>query len=912
MMAGKRLLDLAALFNASRGVAQKHVALRTRQFDAYSRTSSLAKAVRSQTDRVTETIKAASILTSRLNENAPAWTAEVKQESTSNHANTSQPIPSKAATEAGSPRPAPKAGVEQDHFYERSKQNSAVDPPPAEALDIQQEAADRYPLPDGTIPPKESNLNTPRIDKDSTSEIPTGEPAKEPTRNHGLHVQQEKAERYPLPDGTIPSTNADMNIPKADIDFTSTRPVNEVAQTPLNSEGFQPVSSGASTILGPNKSHASSDELRKVQRQHEFQIPSRVADAEDDTATTDLEKGHDKDSFYRRSGHTSPTLSSLPRVKIPKNPSNVQAGDSHLPDAKINSDSYYNPTETTKSSPIPSVEAVPEQEQLPEGINTDLFHSPRVARLLGGKTQRSTRDDLKLRRAQDAPVERTPLSAGRDQDTFNARTPEAVNPEPDLESTRTTVTEQEVDQLRKEIEKETHRNTVATGDDLAHESTPYALRESKVPSSRLGRIWNYGGLAAGMFGGAITESIRRVSGNGGEGSYMLSAANMDRLVTKLSRMRGAALKLGQMLSFQDSKMLPAPIQEVLQRVQDRADYMPASQRDKVLAANLGADWRDIFSSFEEVPLAAASIGQVHSAVIKSTGERVAVKVQYPGVADSIDSDLKNLAILLTASRLLPKGLFLDKTIANARVELGWECDYLREAECGRRFQDLLIDETEVFVVPKVYPEASGKQVLTMKFMDGIGVTRVQSFTQEQRDWIGTQILRLCLREITEFRFMQTDPNWTNFLYNAKTNKLELLDFGASREYPAVFITKYTQLLEAASRSDKDTIRDLSIDLGYLTGHESKAMLNAHLTSILTLAEPFLESSPEVYDFKDQTITERVKEQIPIMIRERLAPPPEETYSLHRKLSGAFLLCARLGSRVRCRDLFVDSMKKGGF
>lgn len=446
-------------------------------------------------------------------------------------------------------------------------------------------------------------------------------------------------------------------------------------------------------------------------------------------------------------------------------------------------------------------------------------------------------------------------------------------------------------------------------------STPptyaYELRESKVPSSRLGRLWNYGGLAAGLFGGAVSESFRRFGGSGGEGSYLLNAGNMDRLVAKLSRMRGAALKLGQMISFQDSKMLAGPIQEVLQRVQDRADYMPPSQRNKVLSSNLGPEWRELFSSFEEKPLAAASIGQVHSAVLKSNGAKVAVKVQYPGVADSIDSDLNNLAILLTASRLLPKGLFLDKTIANARTELAWECDYIREADCGRRFEELLSDETDIFLIPKVYPEASGKQVLTMEFMDGIGVTRVKSFSQEQKDWIGTQILRLCLREITEFKFMQTDPNWTNFLYNAKTNKLELLDFGASREYPEEFITKYTQLLAAASRSDRETVRDLSIDLGYLTGHESKVMLDAHIASVLTLAEPFLESSPEVYDFRDQTITERVKELIPVMIRERLAPPPEETYSLHRKLSGAFLLCARLGSRVRCRELFENSMKKAG-
>lgn len=432
-----------------------------------------------------------------------------------------------------------------------------------------------------------------------------------------------------------------------------------------------------------------------------------------------------------------------------------------------------------------------------------------------------------------------------------------------------------------------------------------------MPSSRFGRLWNYGGLAAGMFGGAITESLKRATGSGGQGSFMLSAGNMDRLVTKLSRMRGAALKLGQMISFQDSKMLPAAVQEVLQRVQDRADYMPASQRDKVLAGNLGPDWRELFSSFDEKPLAAASIGQVHSAVLKSNGKKVAVKVQYPGVADSIDSDLSNLTLLLTASRLLPKGLFLDKTIENARTELGWECDYIREAEAGRKFQTLLADDAETFLVPQIYAEASGKQVLTMEFMEGVGVTRVQSFTQEQKDWIGTQILRLCLREITEFKYMQTDPNWTNFLYNAKSNQLELLDFGASREYPEEFIDTYSRLLAAASKSDKTTIRELSIKLGYLTGQESKAMLDAHIKSVMTLAEPFLDHSPEVYDFKDQTITERVKALIPVMIRERLAPPPEETYSLHRKLSGAFLLCAKLGSRVRCRELFVSSMTKAG-
>src|SRR6201996_2690024 len=132
------------------------------------------------------------------------------------------------------------------------------------------------------------------------------------------------------------------------------------------------------------------------------------------------------------------------------------------------------------------------------------------------------------------------------------------------------------------------------------------MRESKVPSSRVGRIFEFGGLADSMAFGAVSESINRSGGP--NGSLMLSAANIERLVAKLSKMRGAALKLGQMMSFQDSKLLPKPIHDVLQRVQDSADYMPASQRDQVIAADLGPDWKDMFEQFEERPMAAASIG----------------------------------------------------------------------------------------------------------------------------------------------------------------------------------------------------------------------------------------------------------------------------------------------------------------
>ncbi|KAI0011161.1 ABC1-domain-containing protein [Xylariaceae sp. FL0662B] len=590
-------------------------------------------------------------------------------------------------------------------------------------------------------------------------------------------------------------------------------------------------------------------------------------------------------------------------------------------------------------APPPSPSTVG-QDGAPPGVDLNVFLTKRASQILGGKNdlmggKRPKRPPPspswfkdfgheKSRSQQEGPQATTPFvaeSAITQAESIaaqSAQSEHATEPIPQAEESKSRSTEQERTQTVNEIlpKKGTEGPTVSADPTLSMSShepvkSAYTLRESKVPATRLSRLWNYGGLAAGMLGGAISEGFSRGLNGGGQGSVLLSSGNMERLVGKLSRMRGAALKLGQMMSFQDAKMLPAPIQEVLQRVQDRADYMPAWQRDRVLKASLGPEWRELFDEFEEKPIASASIGQVHRATLRSTGEKVAVKIQFPGVADSINSDLDNLSMLLTASNMLPRGLYLNKTIDNARTELSWECDYEREAECSERYRELLADELDVFVVPRIYGEASGKHVLTMEFMEGVGVTRVQSFTQEQKDWIGTQLLRLCLREITEFRFMQTDPNWTNFQYNARTNKLELLDFGASRAYPAAFVRHYVGLLAAASRADRGAVKDLSERLGYLTGHESRAMLDAHVASILTLAEPFLASAPEVYDFHDQTITQRVKALIPVMIRERLSPPPEETYSLHRKLSGAFLLCARLGSRVRCRELFVNALERTG-
>ncbi|KAI8820848.1 molecular chaperone [Fimicolochytrium jonesii] len=436
------------------------------------------------------------------------------------------------------------------------------------------------------------------------------------------------------------------------------------------------------------------------------------------------------------------------------------------------------------------------------------------------------------------------------------------------------------------------------------------LRQSRVPASRVGRLWHYGSLVAGVGVGTFGEAIKRATGmSEGGGSPVLSQKNVQRIVSKLSQMRGAALKLGQMLSIQDNSMLPKELEDILLRVQNSANYMPDSQLQSysvqlTLRKELGDDWRAQFSTFDMMPLAAASIGQVHRATLPS-GLAVAVKVQYPGVASSIDSDLDNLRTLILFSNFLPKGLYLDNTIRVARKELAWECDYTREAAAMSRFASLIADDAESYHVPKVIPHLSTRQILTTEFVTGtpLGSPLIAALPQHTRDSIAERVLRLCLREVFEFRFMQTDPNWSNFLYDVATDRLHLLDFGAAREFSGEFVEDYRKVLQCAAKGDREGCAHWSTVLGFLTGVESVQMTNAHVNSILTLAEPFSSTSPTVYDFATQDVTTRVRAEIPLMLRERLTPPPDETYSLHRKLSGAFLLCAKLRARVRCREVF---------
>lgn len=189
-------------------------------------------------------------------------------------------------------------------------------------------------------------------------------------------------------------------------------------------------------------------------------------------------------------------------------------------------------------------------------------------------------------------------------------------------------------------------------------------KQRRVPSSRIGRLASFGNLFAGLGIGTGFELTKGALGLGGSTdlkSALFSPANAERIVDTLCKVRGAALKIGQILSIQDSNVVSPEIVKAFERVRQAADYMPQRQVEKVLVAELGRDWRDKFEVFQDKPFAAASIGQVHLGKTKS-GEKVAIKIQYPGVAKSIESDIDNLVTLLKVWNVFPRGFFIDNVV----------------------------------------------------------------------------------------------------------------------------------------------------------------------------------------------------------------------------------------------------------
>lgn len=431
-------------------------------------------------------------------------------------------------------------------------------------------------------------------------------------------------------------------------------------------------------------------------------------------------------------------------------------------------------------------------------------------------------------------------------------------------------------------------------------------RYRKVPSARLSRLMSFGQLAGGVAGGMFAEGVRRLAS--GErprlSDLLLTPGNAIRVTDQLSRLRGAAMKLGQMISMDAGDILPSELTTILARLRDTAHFMPPAQLDRALAAEWGGDWRRGFTHFETTPIAAASIGQVHRATLHD-GQVLAVKVQYPGVARSIDADVDNMASLLRLSGILPEGLEIAPLLAEAKRQLHEETDYRREAGQMRRYRAMLANDP-AFVVPMPVDALSSERILAMDFLPGQPVEALEVAPQATRDSAMAALLGLVLRELFEFGLMQTDPNFANYRWQADTGRIVLLDFGAARSVPVQTVEAYRRLMRAGLARDHHALCAALIEAGFI----SMAVLQRHRLAVDEIIRMTIThvGKPGPFDFADRSFVEPLLRHIEGILADRAAwhVPPADTLFVQRKVSGMALLAVRMQARMPLREM-VDEV-----
>ena len=324
------------------------------------------------------------------------------------------------------------------------------------------------------------------------------------------------------------------------------------------------------------------------------------------------------------------------------------------------------------------------------------------------------------------------------------------------------------------------------------------MAEKELPTSAVERLLKLSGLA-GRVGTSIASARLLELVRSGPGAHARRTENLVRnairVVETLGEMRGAAMKVGQMLSLH-ADLLPPEAAAVLRALQREAPRVPAEVMEYEVRGSLGARFDALFETFDREAFAAASIGQVHRARLRD-GREVAVKIQYPLIREIIESDLKNLRVLFQALFALVSDLDFDPVWREIRDRLREELDYAREADQMRRAAALHADVPEI-VIPAVVAEASTDRVLTMEFVDAIPPEVAVSDThrRELRDRWGRTLFEFVLRGLFRHRHLHADPNLGNFAFR-EDGAVVVYDFGCVKEVPEAIAAGFAGIARAA-------------------------------------------------------------------------------------------------------------------
>jgi len=431
------------------------------------------------------------------------------------------------------------------------------------------------------------------------------------------------------------------------------------------------------------------------------------------------------------------------------------------------------------------------------------------------------------------------------------------------------------------------------------------VSKDEMITSAARRFIKLGGLAGRVGASVVTNQALDLVRSGPSKKISQTenlVKNAMRIVETLGELKGAAMKVGQMLSLHEG-MLPPEVAEVLRALQQEAPKVPAEVMEFEVRGGL-PDFDDLFDSFDFSAFAAASIGQVHRARLRD-GREVAVKVQYPLIDEIVKADLKNLKTMMKRLFALFTDADFEPIWGELRSVLLAEIDYLNEAENIRRMSDLHASVPEI-VIPKVIDRATAKNVLTMEYVDGIAPSRACSerYPAELRDRWGVALSEFQMRGLLEHRFLHADPNLANFAF-LDDGRVVVYDFGCVKEIPEKFARAYADAFVAV-------IEDRVADLPGIFAEIGLSMSDDRPIDA-GLIEPYIELFKEVFradppytfgEDNDELYREIFRLGMADWPQKKDMLFPEDVIFVNRSLSGHFGNLSRLGATGPWRDLVL--------
>jgi predicted unusual protein kinase regulating ubiquinone biosynthesis (AarF/ABC1/UbiB family) len=361
-----------------------------------------------------------------------------------------------------------------------------------------------------------------------------------------------------------------------------------------------------------------------------------------------------------------------------------------------------------------------------------------------------------------------------------------------------------------------------------------------IPRRAVTRTARLAALPLGFAGRTVLGLGKRVTGLASEViSPEIQQRTAEQLFSVLGQLKGGAMKLGQALSVFEAALpaeLAGPYREALTRLQEAAPPLPAASVHKVLAAQLGVDWRDLFTEFDDTPAAAASIGQVHRAVWREGEREVAVKVQYPGAGEALIADLKQLSRLAGMFRIIQPGIDVKPLVVELRARITEELDYELEAEAQRAFATAYAGDGEIFVPPVV---AAAPRVLVTEWIEGTPLSKIISDgAQEDRDAAGRLMATLHFSAPERAGLLHADPHPGNFRI-LPDGRLGVIDFGAVARLPEGHPEPIGRLVRLALAGDADAVLEGLRDEGFVKPDDdidARAVLDFLLPMLAPLVE----------------------------------------------------------------------------